>query len=1048
MPTIHNDSTESSKKRKREDDAAPPPKKKKSNRSKRGRNKSSRESGPLATPVAQQAISDDTTLDKQIQRVKGKNKATQKNEQPKESAEEPELVNQENGLSKKEKKKRKKEAKKLARRNQAQVTTFKDSDVSGKNGLDNAKSPKDLQPTTQSKAERKAARKSHRGSTEDSSKQAIERELNPEVSNSILARHSSPGWSLSPPSAGRFLDHDPIFVQSEDSEDFLITANDREVQLLSLETSLVIRTHTTPAGLSVLSYAMDSSQDDIVHISYSDETVFKWNWADGSARKDFTASGTVKAMATVPSADHTQSRLFYINALGQETAIFNQDKSLHVTRQPLQSIQILGNAEYVVARAPSGLVLGMRKEQDESMTDFIWIELPLTAKCTCFDARLLPIPSPTKKSAKQRPGFSLAVGNEDGQIHLYEDVSSIFKQHGQQRLPRPRILHWHREAVSSVKFGRDGNYLISGGRETVLVLWQLETGKKQFLPHLTSEIERIVVNPEGDRYALQMGDNSIMVLSTSELKPVANFAGLQTLCRNQGMVNIAPPAPAATLHSNQPHQLLLSVPATQPKSATDISARPFLQAFDIRTARHITRQALTRNNVTDFNLGPERTSIIPPDIKHLAISQDGSWLATTDEWEPPTSDLEHLATDYTSLQTQRQQRREVYLKFWSWNEGQGLWTLTTRVDSPHALSSGDSTGAGKVLGLVPNSATNGFATIGEDSCVKIWTPKTRTRHGVALKDKTNADLVEWTCKQTVPLVKDKERADSPLGLWESFASLKASLSYSADGSMLAAVQSTLDPAESPLIHFINTTTGEVIPKTGLAPSEISAIGFLDRYFVAVSSPAVYVWDLVNDTLIYKIKLPSSEAFDSHKEPLLAVNDGDGTFAVVTHREEGGKSKVEVYGGRESNCLYKQNFDTQVETVLAGKGARGYTLLFVDATIRTLSPAATTHGRMSQPQARLTELQPAQVETPPEPSAREPDVEMEDELPSAEANGSKTDRLVLEDSEEDRPVVRPEQLASVFDTAQSYAMPPVKDMFQAVVGLFGRQRYVKPQAEVA
>jgi NET1-associated nuclear protein 1 (U3 small nucleolar RNA-associated protein 17) len=53
-------------------------------------------------------------------------------------------------------------------------------------------------------------------------------------------------------------------------------------------------------------------------------------------------------------------------------------------------------------------------------------------------------------------------------------------------------------------------------------------------------------------------------------------------------------------------------------------------------------------------------------------------------------------------------------------------------------------------------------------------------------------------------------------------------------------------------------------------------------------------------------------------------------------------------------------------------------------------------------------------------------------------------LAFEEGEDDRPVVRPEQLASIFDVGQSFAMPPVADMFSAVVGLYGR----KPRARRA
>jgi NET1-associated nuclear protein 1 (U3 small nucleolar RNA-associated protein 17) len=51
-------------------------------------------------------------------------------------------------------------------------------------------------------------------------------------------------------------------------------------------------------------------------------------------------------------------------------------------------------------------------------------------------------------------------------------------------------------------------------------------------------------------------------------------------------------------------------------------------------------------------------------------------------------------------------------------------------------------------------------------------------------------------------------------------------------------------------------------------------------------------------------------------------------------------------------------------------------------------------------------------------------------------------LIENDEEADKPVVRPEQLAQVFDR-DNIALMPVTEMFSAVVGLFAR----KPRAGV-
>ena len=867
-------------------------------------------------------------------------------------------------------------------------------------------------------------------------------ELNDAV-GSTLSHAPRSNWTISPPSAGHFLDHDPMFVRKNGGEQCLITANDREVQVLSLETSLQVGHHPAPTGKRICCYTIDSGIDDCITIMYDDGTVTSWLWADDvEFQGRFTAKGKVHAITGVFLPDVEKSISFYVTHLGGEHAIYYENKQLYASKQRLESIQVLGYAEYVVARGPSALVLGMRKYEDESMLDFTWLEMPLSTASTSLDARIRPVPITHKKDWKKHSPLSLAIGYENGQIHLFDDVSSLFKQTEQQHLPTPRVLHWHREAVSSVKFSQTGNYLISGGKETVLVIWQLETGKKQYLPHLTSEIERIVVSPADDRYALQMGDNSIMVLSTSELKPVANFAGLQTHTRNNTSFSSTPPAaPAAILHPKHPNRLLLTVPASRPKAPKPPTTRPFLQTFDIRTSRHIARQALTRNNVTDFNLGPERTPIIPPDVSLLAISADGNWMASVDEWMPPSSDVSHLASDDAGQEAERAKRREVFLKVWWWDEVKGLWTLSTRVDAPHArAAAGEDTGmgmgAGRVVGLVGAPVGEGFASIGEEDCVKIWGPRRRRRKG----EKLDAG---WRCMRTVQLPTDRERADSPMDVQQIPPSGRACLAYSTDGSMLAVSRTPSNSVEGSVVYFIDTATGAFIPKTNLTNSAITTLGFLDRYFIAVSEQptAAYVWDLVNDTLIYKSQLPSASSSVGHKrgaKPQLAVNNQDGTFALAVQRHRDGKSRVGVYGTGKAKCLYKQDFETKIEALLAPVGARGYTLLFTDATTRTLTPLgaaqarADTHTGLHAPSDVQEEVA---VETAGE------DVDVDIDMTEAIANAADAEQegpaLALEDSEDDRPVVRPEQLASVFDVGQSYALPSVREMFRAVVGLYGR-----------
>ncbi|WPH02789.1 WD40 repeat-like protein [Acrodontium crateriforme] len=875
-------------------------------------------------------------------------------------------------------------------------------------------SKKELEEKEALKAQRKAEKNARRRAARNGS--AVVSVL-PEPAES----NDHPDWSLSLPSAGHFISQDPVFVQDQGNE-YLLAATEIAVELLSLDTSLTIRSCPSPSGLSVKCFALAKATPNTVFIAYNNGAVHQWNWSkDGQANPFATAQGSLVAMDTSCSADGKED-LVYLSKSDNKTIVFFGEKSMYTTERQLESLQILGHGHYVVAHSKDVVVIGGRKSAGDSDVDYIWVELPISRSITCVGAKISQLTG-DKKEQKRLPELSLAIGDVEGGIALYEQgIATLFRPKGNQNMATPRTLHWHREAVSSVKFSPDGNYLISGGNETVLVLWQLATGNKQFLPHLTSAIDRVVVSPNGTQYAVQLGDNSIMVLSTSELKPIANFARLQLCCRALSGGDDNKPT-AAVLNPRDLNQLLLAVPSTQPKEPHHIEARPFLQTFDIRNSRHVTRQALGRNNVTDFNLGPESTPIIPPDVSHLQISSDGEWLATVDEWTPPASDMEHVSSE-GNVDYQCRKRREVYLKIWQSSE-EGIWTLTTRIDSPHALAGGERNGSGKVLALVSDPSGPGFASLGEDNTVRIWRPKARMQNGVVVTDASNNEVIEWVCKRTINLLSNAiPHPDTALvatGVLTPDSS--ASLAWSEDGSSIAAsVQNLTSENNNSVVHILSVNGTVESKPSEVGQDSVVAMGFLGRYLITVSLQDARVVDLVQRRLYRRMKLSNAKEV----LPLLAINHKEGNFAVAV----GGR--LMVYNPNESkSSIYNVDLGAPLAAVLAN-GA-GYTLLSTHSTTRTLSRSG-----ISQ---RLNEL-PTLEQEPSAPVeansqmivAEEVDVDEEEEI-SSELRRT----LALPgDAEDDRPVVRPEQLASIFDVGHSFAMPPVKDMFQAIAGLFGRR----------
>jgi NET1-associated nuclear protein 1 (U3 small nucleolar RNA-associated protein 17) len=74
-----------------------------------------------------------------------------------------------------------------------------------------------------------------------------------------------------------------------------------------------------------------------------------------------------------------------------------------------------------------------------------------------------------------------------------------------------------------------------------------------------------------------------------------------------------------------------------------------------------------------------------------------------------------------------------------------------RVDSPHALTSVDESGAGGVLTFVADPSALGFASLGEDGVVRFWRPKIRRRNGIEIRGKNAEVLISWHCQHVVQL---------------------------------------------------------------------------------------------------------------------------------------------------------------------------------------------------------------------------------------------------------------------------------------------------------
>ncbi len=124
-----------------------------------------------------------------------------------------------------------------------------------------------------------------------------------------------------------------------------------------------------------------------------------------------------------------------------------------------------------------------------------------------------------------------ATGDASGCIRLWYclNESATVKTPGVEKTAQTTTLHWHAHAVSSLMFTANGAYLLSGGEEAVLVIWQLHSGKKEFVPRVGSPIVHVaLLSTAGEEeYLLTLADASFVFVRASSLKISRSIARIK-----------------------------------------------------------------------------------------------------------------------------------------------------------------------------------------------------------------------------------------------------------------------------------------------------------------------------------------------------------------------------------------------------------------------------------------------------------------------------------------------------------------------------------------
>ncbi|KAJ6784590.1 hypothetical protein PWT90_05514 [Aphanocladium album] len=874
---------------------------------------------------------------------------------------------------------------------------------------------------------------------------------------------SDAAWRISKPMGGRMLDVDPILT--DDGEYMILTYN-TSIQVFSAADSLLVRripvnsiddsTEQGVAPAPIVATRLSKQDADYVWVACADGQVYRINWTlEPKSLDSFqTASKTARAMSVVPFGSKNSSKEVVIVAesdkstrielVGYEWDLSSKPKSKSLVSLKrhgtgLQLLESTKDGQFLVGAINDRLFLGVSKQlpakSDKLQYEFFSFDTP--DLITTLDLRAYKRSSKHARSETDKV-VDVIVGGARGGIYLYHDAIARCQatESGKQgdSTIHAQKYHWHRKAVHSVKWSRDGNYMISGGSENTLVLWQMDTSKKDYLPHLSGSVENIVVSSDGASYVVHLDDNSTMIISTSELKPSAYVSGIQSAAADiqtpkdqlvkrvwEVQEHVRQRIPAA-IRSNAPSRLHVCVGTGRQSTMSGRFSAPLLQAFDLETFTSISKQALARTQPTDINMTNKGQVIDEPLVTHVEFSGDGKWLASVDDWQPAARDIDNVSPELREQFIR--ERREVYLKFWEVQEDDEPVALVSRVNGPHATSSSE-----PVLDLAADPSSTCFATIGGDGLVRLWRPRTRQTSGVVSKGATGKDTVSWGCVQVIPVGEGYGAG----ALTEMAASSmpQGKITYSEDGSTIFAAFGFSDLGS---VYVIDAASGKVVRiLEGLWEGKLHAIRTLSP-FVVVLSDVLHVYDIVSDELRYGIVVPQIPGMEGLLQ--LAVDHTSAHFAVTLPIGE--ISSIGVFSPEDPEPLMVRSTPHRIVSLTTAPGTSGFLALDDAAQIWTI-----TEG--SDPSSIAT-AQPLQ------------DIHLDgqvDDLTNGDIAASAEDDVLMASDDEDNAedeianddiemdmddlptsVIAQQSLADIFNAAPAFAGPSVEDMFYKVTGLLG------------
>ncbi len=276
---------------------------------------------------------------------------------------------------------------------------------------------------------------------------------------------------------------------------YLLLAYDGAIKVYSVSTSLLVRSlpadPENPGEATITACALSATNLNTLYVSTTKNQIYHWDWVAGEQLGQWNVgrwnAKRVFGMATSALAieDSTLDVVYtqeqkgdywmitaYNLVHGNDTADVERTE-LYKTRKPISGLHVTPSGENIVASYGECLIVGATDHHglsSFSKLKFIWRELWTPERITCLDVREIVTRQWSRSKGRKgqtehltsQNSLDVAIGGLKGAIYIHENLLHKLIQKEREAQPiaavnlTPLKLHWHREAVATVKWSQDG----------------------------------------------------------------------------------------------------------------------------------------------------------------------------------------------------------------------------------------------------------------------------------------------------------------------------------------------------------------------------------------------------------------------------------------------------------------------------------------------------------------------------------------------------------------------------------------------------------------